>query len=126
MSKRILIVDDKEGIRKLVHMTLLNDNYQLFEADNGAAALEMAKIIHPHVVILDIMMPGKLDGFDVCEELKRNTLFNNPIVVMLTALAQHVDIEEGMRAGADSYLTKPFSPLQLIEVIEKALTVSAS
>lgn len=123
--KRVLIVDDKEELRKLIRVTLkFKVGYELFEADDGVKALELAKIVRPDLVILDVMMPGK-DGYEVCTELKRDKAYNNPIVIMLTARAQAKDIEKGMQAGADHYLTKPFSPLQLVELMSEAFNKAA-
>lgn len=118
--KRILIVDDKAELRKLIRLTLrLQVGYELFEAEDGDEGLEMARIVLPDLVILDLMMPGK-DGYELCAELKGNTMFNNPYIIMLTARAQEQDVERGKQAGADHYLTKPFSPLQLVELLNEA------
>lgn len=124
--KRILIVDDKIELRKLIRITLkFKEGYELFEAEDGVSALEMAKIVRPHLVILDVMMPGK-DGYEVCAELKGNNEYNNPIVIMLTARAQAKDIEKGMQVGADNYLTKPFSPMQLLDLLKDSFSEAAA
>ena len=124
--KRILIVDDKIELRKLIRITLkFKEGYELFEAEDGVSALEMAKIVRPHLVILDVMMPGK-DGYEVCAELKGNKEYNNPIVIMLTARAQAKDIEKGMQVGADNYLTKPFSPMQLLDQLKDSFSEAAA
>jgi len=124
--KRILIVDDKIELRKLIRITLkFKEGYELFEAEDGVSALEMAKIVRPHLVILDVMMPGK-DGYEVCAELKGNKEYNNPIVIMLTARAQAKDIEKGMQVGADNYLTKPFSPMQLLDLLKDSFSEAAA
>jgi CheY-like chemotaxis protein len=122
MSKKIiLIVDDQGELRKLVRMTLEFGDYELHEAENGQRALEISKVIQPDLVILDVMMPGDIDGYQVCEKLKQGQNKKVPYVLLLTARGQKSDIEVGERVGADNYLVKPFSPLELIDNVKKAL-----
>ena len=120
-KKRILIVDDQNELRKLVRMTLDFGDYELHEAEDGHRALELANVIHPDLVILDVMMPGEVDGYQVCEKLKQNTSGTIPYVMLLTARGQKSDLAEGERVGSDSYLVKPFSPLELIQKVNDAL-----
>ena len=117
MSKRILIVEDHADIRTLIHMTLEFENYDIQEAPNADQGLEMVRQWRPDVLLLDVMMPGKLDGLDLCRLVKSDPALGHPQVVLLSALGQSQDIEAGMNAGADAYLLKPFSPLKLIETI---------
>jgi DNA-binding response OmpR family regulator len=122
MSKKIiLIVDDQGELRKLVRMTLEFGDYELHEAENGQRALELSKVIQPDLVILDVMMPGDINGYQVCEKLKQGQNKKVPYVLLLTARGQKSDIEVGERVGADNYLVKPFSPLELIDNVKKAL-----
>ena len=122
MSKKIiLIVDDQGELRKLVRMTLEFGDYELHEAENGQRALELSKVIQPDLVILDVMMPGDINGYQVCEKLKQVQNGRVPYVLLLTARGQKSDVEEGERVGADNYLVKPFSPLELIDNVKKAL-----
>jgi CheY-like chemotaxis protein len=114
-KKTILIVDDQAELRKLVRMTLECDDYELHEAKDGHQALTLAKLI------LDIMMPGEIDGYQVCKKLKEDCSEKIPNVILLTAKGQMTDLKEGIRAGADNYLIKPFSPLELIKYVENAL-----
>jgi CheY-like chemotaxis protein len=119
MSKKIiLIVDDQSELRKLVRMTLDFGDYELHEAKDGQEALEVTKILQPDLVILDVMMPGKVDGYQVCEKLKKDNDKKIPYVILLTARGQKTDLEEGERVGADKYIVKPFSPLELIGSVE--------
>lgn len=120
-KKRVLIVDDQGELRKLVRMTLEFGGYELHEAGYGERALELATVIQPDLVILDVMMPGKINGYKVCEQLKNGSLEKVPYVILLTARGQHSDLQEGERVGADEYLIKPFSPLQLIDTVKLAL-----
>ena len=117
MSKRILIVEDHADIRTLIHMTLEFENYDIQEAPNADQGLEMVRQWRPDVLLLDVMMPGKLDGLDLCRLVKSDPALGHPQVVLLSARGQSQDIEAGMNAGADAYLLKPFSPLTLIETI---------
>jgi DNA-binding response OmpR family regulator len=122
MSKKIiLIVDDQGELRKLVRMTLEFGDYELHEAENGQRALDLSKVIQPDLVILDVMMPGDINGYQVCEKLKQGQNEKVPYVLLLTARGQKSDVEEGERVGADNYLVKPFSPLELIDNVKKAL-----
>lgn len=122
MSKKIiLIVDDQGELRKLVRMTLEFSDFELHEAENGLRALALAHAIQPDLVILDVMMPGEVNGYQVCEKLKQNHAGKIPYVMLLTARGQESDVEEGNRVGAECYLVKPFSPLELIEKVKNAL-----
>ncbi len=117
--KRILIVEDQPDIRKLIRMTLEFGEYELLEADNGVDGLNTAIAARPDLVLLDVMMPGELDGFQVCERIKSRPDLKHIKVVMLTARGQQTDLNAGDKAGANAYLTKPFSPLELIDTVER-------
>jgi DNA-binding response OmpR family regulator len=121
-KKRILIVDDQSELRKLVRMTLDFGDYELHEAEDGQRALELARVVKPDLLILDVMMPGAVDGYQVCKKLKENTDGKITYVILLTARGQKTDLEEGVRVGADNYLIKPFSPLELIDYVNNALS----
>ena len=116
--KRILIVEDQAEIRELIRLTLELDGWDIHEADDGAKGLESAQRLRPDVVLLDVMMPG-LDGFAVCEALRADPSLKRTSVVMLTAMGRNEDRTRGMKAGADAYLPKPFSPRNLLSVIER-------
>lgn len=117
--KRILIVEDQADIRKLIRMTLEFESYEIHEASDGAFGLRMAQAIKPDLMLLDVMMPGELDGLQVCQRIKSDPAFKAIKIVLLTARGQQKDHEAGEQAGADEYLIKPFSPLQLIETLER-------
>ena len=117
--KRILIVEDQADIRKLIRMTLEFESYEIHEASDGAFGLRMAQAIKPDLMLLDVMMPGELDGLQVCQRIKSDPAFKSIKIVLLTARGQQKDREAGEQAGADEYLIKPFSPLQLIETLER-------
>ncbi len=119
--KSILIVEDQPDIRKLIRMTLEFEPYDVHEASDGVSGLRVASEVKPDLMLLDVMMPGELDGLQVCKQIKTDPELRHIRVILLTARGQARDLEAGREAGADEYLVKPFSPLQLIETIEKLL-----
>ena len=118
MTYRILIVEDQTDICKLIRMTLEFGDFEIHEAHDGEAGLNMARAVRPHVMLLDVMMPGLLDGYQVCSRIKQDPDLKQIQVVMLTARGQATDLAAGSAAGADAYLVKPFSPLELIDRVE--------
>ncbi len=116
----VLVVDDEASLRLLMQATLGRGAYRVLEATNGAAGLELARREHPDLVILDVGMPD-LDGYTVCRALKGDADTAGIAVVMLTARAQEGDRQRGVEAGADAYITKPFSPRALLETVERML-----
>lgn len=117
--KKILIVEDHADIRRLIRMTLEFDDYEILEAENGVLGLAMVEEHAPALVLLDVMLPGALNGLDICRALKSRP--NPPRVLLLSARGRSEDLEAGLQAGAEAYLVKPFSPLQLIENIHEQL-----
>lgn len=122
--KKILIVDDHADIRKLIRMTLEFEDYEVREAADAESAVRQAEASTPDLVLLDVMMPGAFDGLEACRRLKANPALAGAYVILLSACGQARDREAGLLAGADAYLVKPFSPLQLIDTIA-ALWVGA-
>jgi two-component system phosphate regulon response regulator PhoB len=119
--KKILIVDDEEKVRKLVEVTLSGSDLEVLHASSGDEALETAREAKPDVILLDIMMPGGLDGFDVCRLLREDPDTEGIYIIMLTAKGQKSDKEKGLALGADDYFIKPFSPMELMDKIDKIL-----
>ena len=119
--KRVLIVEDQADIRKLIRMTLEFEPYEIHEAANGVNGLQLAGEVVPDLILLDVMMPGEIDGLQVCARVRTNPELRATRVVLLTARGQTQDRDAGQQAGADEYLIKPFSPLQLIETIERLM-----
>lgn len=115
--KKILIVEDHIDIRKLLKMTLEFDDFEIHEAATGDAGWVLASELRPDIVLLDVMMPGSLNGLDVCRRIKSDPNMRHTKVIMLTARVQSGDKEAGIAAGADDYLMKPFSTLQVLETI---------
>jgi two-component system phosphate regulon response regulator PhoB len=117
MSKRtVLLADDDQALRRLISTTLGTEDFDLLQARDGEEALELARSHHPALVLLDVNMP-KLDGFEVCRELKTAPETAAIKVVMLTARGADVDRARGREAGADDYFIKPFSPNQLLNKV---------
>ncbi len=120
--KKILIVDDEEKVRKLVEVTLSVGELEILHASTGDEALGVIRETRPDLILLDVMMPGKLDGLDVCRILKKDPGTKDIYIIMLTARGQQVDKENGLAAGADDYFVKPFSPMELMDKIDNILT----
>ncbi len=119
--KKILIVDDRAEVRELVEVTLRSSEYMSLQAESGEKAIEIAKAERPHLIIMDIMMPGGIDGLETTRILKGDPETRESIIIMLTAKGQEIDREEGFKAGADDYFIKPFSPLDLIRKVDEVL-----
>ncbi|NIL63818.1 response regulator transcription factor [Salinispora arenicola] len=110
MSGQVLVVDDERSLAKVVASYLARDGYQVRCVFDGPAALDAAREDEPDVVVLDLMLPG-LDGVEVCRRLRT---FSDCYVIMLTARTEEADKLTGLGVGADDYLTKPFSPRELV------------
>ena len=119
--KKILIVDDQEEIRRLVDITLKVENYQILQAESGEEAIEIVKAEKPDLIIMDIMMPGGIDGLEATRILKNDPETRECPVIMLTAKGQSYEMEDGLAAGADDYFAKPFSPLALIKKVAELI-----
>jgi two-component system phosphate regulon response regulator PhoB len=119
--KKILIVDDEWEIRNLIEMTLRSDRYQILQAENGEKAIEIARAEKPDLTIMDIMMPGGIDGFEATRILKNDPKTRGNAIIILSAKGQEPELEKGSKAGADDYFVKPFSPLALVRKVEEVL-----
>lgn len=118
--KKILIVDDQPQVQELLKVTLEIGNYHTLFAESGQQALRLARREHPDVMLLDIMMPDSdLDGLEVCRRLKADPMTADIAVILLSAKSQRWDIDEGLAAGADAYIPKPFSPVALLSKVEE-------
>jgi two-component system phosphate regulon response regulator PhoB len=119
--KKILIVDDRLEVRELVEVTLRVKDYSILQASSGEVALAMVKAEKPDLILMDIMMPGGMDGLETTRIIKNDPETKDCTVIMLTAKGQQADREKGLEAGADDYFVKPFSPLDLIRKVEEVL-----
>jgi len=116
----VLVVEDEEHIRLVVEYNLKRDGFEVYSAEDGATGLELARKIIPDVILLDWMLPG-IDGLEVLTELKHDKRTEHIPVFMLTAKGMTSDIDRAFDMGADDYVTKPFDPGLLGEIIKKKL-----
>ena len=124
---KVLIVDDEPHIRLLLEQTLEdleNEGVELLTAGNGKEAIELVKQEKPSLVFLDVMMP-RMNGFDVCRTIKNELGLIGVSVVLLTAKGQELDRQKGIEAGADLYMTKPFSPDEVLAKAREILNIPA-
>lgn len=127
MSKRtILLVEDRPEIRKFVKMAMRKLPYDVIEIDRGEAGLLAVSKLRPDLVLLDVMMPGSIDGLSICRAIKDNPELAKIPVVIVSALTQTSDIELAREAGADDYLMKPFSVVRLLATIDRLIGNSPS
>jgi DNA-binding response OmpR family regulator len=120
----ILIADDEPHVVELVRVTLEDDRVHVVQACDGASALALAAAIDPDLIFLDVNLPD-MSGLDVCRRLRKQARLGGAHIVMLTAAAQQDDIARGLAAGATHYLTKPFSPVRLLSLVESLLPGAA-
>jgi len=117
-SEKILVVDDQPRVVRLVSQVLGAVGYQVIAATNGETAIQMVALEQPDLVLLDILLPPGIDGYQVCRRIRE---FSNVPVIMLTAKAQKEDLLRGFDAGTDDYLTKPFSAKELVARVKAVL-----
>lgn len=115
-KRRVLLADDDPSLLRLISTTLGTDDFDLLQASDGQEALEVARRERPDLILLDINMP-RLDGFQVCQALKRDAETASIKVVMLSARGSDADRVRGRESGADDYFVKPFSPIQLLNKV---------
>ena len=117
---RILIIEDERDIAELIGFNLQRAGYEIIKSHDGVEGTEMALRERPDLILLDLMLPGR-DGYSVFRELRRDSRTASTPVIILTARAQTADRIQGLEAGADDYLTKPFSPKELILRVQAVL-----
>jgi two-component system alkaline phosphatase synthesis response regulator PhoP len=117
---KVLLVEDEANIRQLIRYNLEKENFQVLEASDGLQGIILAKVEKPDLLILDLMLPGA-DGLEVCRTLKGNALTADLPIIMLTARSEEVDKVIGLELGADDYMTKPFSPRELVARVKAVL-----
>jgi CheY-like chemotaxis protein len=114
---RVLVVDDEPDVLLLCRLNLQQRGHELLEAADGSTALEIARDLHPDVIVLDLMLPG-ISGYDVLEALQRDAETTNIPVLVLTAKSLRADRERSHGLGASAFLTKPFLPNELCEMVD--------
>lgn len=117
MRRRVLIVEDQADIRRLIRLTLELEDCEIHEAIDGEQGWRLAQALHPDIVLLDRMMP-RMDGLALCRLLRSDPVMARRPVVMLTARSAAADREAGLQAGVTHYLVKPFSPMDLLQLVD--------
>ena len=123
MGRKVLIAEDELHIRLLIEQSLEeleDEDVELFMASNGEEALEVARQEHPELVLLDVMMP-KVNGFEVCEQIRSDPAIADMHIILLTAKGQEYDRRRGDEVGANQYMTKPFNPDELLSNVRAAI-----
>ena len=120
MSKEILIVEDEPGVMAAIRFLMKQQGYNVRVAEKGEDALDLLSTNKPHLVLLDIMLPG-MNGWEVCEAIRSNPEYRNVKIVFLTARRNEAEIAKGLDLGANAYITKPFNNDQLIARVKALL-----
>ncbi|HEU4513906.1 MAG TPA: response regulator [Nocardioidaceae bacterium] len=115
---RALVVDDSRVIRELIAVNLELEGFEVTTAGDGESAVALAAELRPHVITLDVMMP-RLNGFETVSRLRQDPRTAAIPVVMVTGRAQSGDLERGEEVGVEAYLTKPFEPAELVDVVSR-------
>lgn len=121
-AKRILIVDDQAETRRLVRWGLSDRGFTLHEAANAAGALQIARALHPDLVILDVVLPGNTDGLALCRQFRADAELEALPVLILSANSDPKDRQAAIESGANAYLSKPFSPAELERQVQALLS----
>lgn len=121
MSKSILVVDDEPMTRTLLRMMLAPANFQVFEAEDGADAIEKVREHMPDIIIMDVMMPN-MNGLDACQVIRSDETISHIPILILSAKTHPKAVEEGLEAGATRYLTKPVSRVVLLQHVQEVLS----
>lgn len=116
----ILIVDDEPYMQRSLSFVFRKEGFKVEVASNGEEALKKTKEFKPKIVFLDLMIP-KINGFDVCRAIKSDKELRDSHVIILTAKGQEVDKERGLSAGADDFITKPYSPKEVVDKVRSIL-----
>jgi DNA-binding response OmpR family regulator len=119
-GKKILVVDDETHVITSLTFVLTKEGYDVSSAENGEDALTKIQQLKPGLVFLDVMMPKK-NGYEVCQEVKKDPSLHNTYIIMLTAKGQEADREKGLNAGADEFISKPFSPMVVVNKVKELL-----
>lgn len=121
MTQKILIVDDEPNIVISLEFLMQQSGYEVAIARDGEEALAQMASFQPDLVLLDVMLPLR-NGFEVCQKIRENSLWNRVKVVMLSAKGREIEVSKGLTVGADAYITKPFSTKDLIAQVQRLLS----
>lgn len=120
MPKKILIVDDEPSIIVPIQFLMEQNGYDVLVAFSGEEAMEVIEENQPDLILLDIMLPV-IDGFEVCQRVRENPQWNKIKIILLTALGSDANVEKGLALGADAYITKPFSNIEIVDKVKELL-----
>ena len=124
MTRTVLTIEDQADIRRLIRMTLEFKGFRVLEAANGPDGLQLARSQQPDLILLDVMMPG-MDGLTVSQTLADDAALQRTPVIMLSALGTADAVQAGLQTGARAYLVKPFSPWELVALVDKLTATTA-
>ncbi|GCL62000.1 response regulator transcription factor [Pseudaquabacterium pictum] len=124
MTRTVLTIEDQADIRRLIRMTLEFKGFRVLEAANGPEGLQLARSQQPDLILLDVMMPG-MDGLTVSQTLASDAALQQTPVIMLSALGTADAVQAGLQTGARAYLVKPFSPWELVALVDKLTAATA-
>ena len=119
-GRKVIVIEDEPDIQEIILHNLLRDGYQVEATSNGEKGLEMVRRFEPDLVLLDLMLPG-LDGVEVCRRMKTDPRTRAISIIMVTARGEESDVVLGLGLGADDYVSKPFSPRELMERVKAVL-----
>ena len=116
-KKVILYVEDEEILRKLVRHSFMGRDYQIVEAGDGTEAVKKAEQLHPDIILMDLQLPG-ISGYDAIIAIRKNPALKDIPIIALTGFVMEEEEEKAREAGCDHYLTKPFDPMSLVEIVD--------
>lgn len=119
--KKVLIVESQPEVRELLSLTFETGPYNIILAENGEQGLSLARSQRPELILMDVVLPGSIDGFQLCHLFKTDPRTKDSYVLIVTAKGQAADKEKGFAAGADGYVVKPFSPMKLLQKVKDIL-----
>ena len=125
MTRRILVVEDHEDNRRILRDLLTNVGFQLIEAETGPDGVEMAKMHQPDLILMDLQLPG-IDGYEAARQIKADPRLSSVPIIAVTSYALSGDEEKAFAAGCSAYISKPYSPRQLLASIREHLLASSS
>ncbi len=123
IPKKILIVDDEPNIIVPLEFLMEQNNYDVRVAETGEQALEIISVYIPDLILLDIMLPG-IDGYEVCQKIRKNPKLNHIKIIFISAMARSIDVAKGMGMTADEYITKPFSTADVVKKTKELLEIN--
>jgi CheY-like chemotaxis protein len=123
---RILVVEDQDSIRRMIEALVKGRGYEVVAVGSGAKAIDVCMISPPDIVLLDLMLPGQYDGFEVCRRLRSDPSTRTASIVVISALDDDDAKSRAMAAGANAFYTKPFSPIALLKEIERLMELHRS